>query len=137
MLFDPASKVPPELFGFDGADVAGKTLDTEVTEGISKVLDVSVLRVVAMLMGACTIDGLPIEVDMALCGSTLIEDGMACDEPDDGWLSDTVSLYGDTSPLEAEASVFVKMGWGTDVVKRVTITGDTEDTAGLGAKLGC
>ena len=137
MLFDPASKGPLELIGFDGADVAGETLDTEVTEGKGKVPDVLVLRVVAMLMGGCTIDELPMGVDMTLCGSTMIEDGVACDEPDNGWLSDTVSLYGATSPLEAEAGGLVTMGWRTDVVKRVTITGGTEDIAGLGAKLGC
>lgn len=137
MLFDPALKVPPEPTGIDGADVAGETLDTEVTEGKGEVPDVSVLRVVEMLMGGCTIDEVPMGVDMTLCGSTMIEDGVACEEPGDDWLSDTVSLCGDTSPLEAKAGGLVTMGWRTDVVKRVTITGGTEDIAGLGAKLGC
>ena len=123
--------------GFDGTDVAGELLDTEATEENGRVLDVSVLRVVAMLMGGCTIDEVPMGADMTLCGSTTIEDGVTCDEPDNGWLFETVSLYGDTSPLEAEAAGLVTMGWRTDVVKRVTITGGTEEIAGLGAKLGC
>ena len=92
--------------------MARETLDTEVTEGEGKVPDVSVLRVVAMLMGGCTIDEVPLGADITLCGSTMIEDGVACDEPDNG-------------------------AWRTDVVESVTITGGTEDIAGLGAKLGC
>ena len=137
MLFDPALKVPLEATGFDGADVAGELLDTALTEGKARVLDVSVLRVVAMLMGGCTIDEVPMGADMTLCGSTMIEDGVACDEPDNGLLLDTVSLYGDTSPLEAETGGLVTMGWRTDVAKRVTLNGGTEEIAGLGAKLGC
>ena len=137
MLFDPALKVPLETIEFDGTDVAGELRDTEVTEGEGRVLDVSVLRIVAMLMGGCTMDEVPTGADMTLCGSTMIEDGVACDEPDNGWLLDTVSLYGDTSPLEAEAGWLVTMGWRTDVVKRVTMTGGTDDIAGVGAKLGC
>lgn len=62
---------------------------------------------------------------------------MGCDEPDDGRVSDAVPLYGDASPIEAEAGGLGKLGWRTDVVKRVTMAGGTEDIAGLGAKLGC
>ena len=92
MLFDAASKAPPEAMGLDGTDVAGELLDTRVTEGKGTVLDVTVLR---------------------------------------------VPLCGDASPLEAEADGLDELGWRTDVVKRVTMAGGTEDIAGLGAKLGC
>ena len=90
--------------------MAGGLLYTGVTEGKGTVLEVTVLKVVALLMGGCTIEEVSIGAD---------------------------PVYGDASPLEAEADGLVKLDWRTDVVKRVTMAGGTEDIGGLGAKLGC
>lgn len=72
MLFDAALKAPPETIGFDGTEVAGELLDTGMTEGKGIVLDVTMLRVVAM--GGCTIDEALMRVDTKLFGSTMSED---------------------------------------------------------------
>ena len=62
---------------------------------------------------------------------------MNCAELDSGRFLDVVPLYDDASPLEAEADGPGKLGWRTDVGKRVTMAGGTEAIAELGAKLGC
>ena len=54
--------------------MAGVLLDAGVTEGKGRVLDVTVLRVVATLFGGCTIDGVPMGLDTTLFGSTMSED---------------------------------------------------------------
>ena len=123
--------------GFDGADVAGVLLDAGVTEGKGLVLDVTVLRVVAVLLGGCTIDGVPIGFDTTLFGSTMSEDWVNCAGLDRGRVSDVVPLYNDPRPLEAETDRLGKSGWRMDVVERVTMAGGTEAIAELGAKLGC